>query len=361
MSNLRSQFKATSVVSLKKKKEEDDKLVGVKTNNTDFIEITGDGKSNKIRLAPKFQEEESFYHLRVVTWVKIEKKDGTDMIRVPVLNAGVHGNGAIDIIESYIKFVISRLNANKEDDKKKIDLINDWKNGLKKTTSHWAYGWKIVKDEAPKFGILDMNYTVREGINTLAIIEDDDEAIDIDPFTDPDSGIPILITYNKDEKDNKKKYKIQLSKSAYALTDEMLEELASKKPLTSVLKGVYGLKDFEIGLEGIRNFDYENEIELFDEDDFQEEILKIRSQFVRDEEEQAPKKSSKKVVEEDDEDEEEEEAPKKQTPKKQVPVQAAVEDDEDEEESEEEEEKTKAPKELSAKEKLAMLKEKMRK
>ena len=87
------------------------------------------------------------------------------------------------------------------------------------------------------------------------------------------------------------------------------------KPLSEVIYK-YGMRDFERALEGLQNFDEDNEIGLFDDDDWLEHLEEIKAQYDADEEEEKPKKSAKKVVNKDTS------APKK----------AVVEDEDDEEE-----------------------------
>ena len=163
---------------------------------------------------------------------------------------------------------------------------------------------------------------VRDAMNKLAFSEDEDEVIEVDPFTDPDEGLPVMVTYRKNP--NKKKgenfYEVSFPKkvSARPLTDEEIEYFMTLKPLNEILSK-YGMKDFERALEGLQNFDEENEIGLFDDEDWIEHLEEIKAQYDSDdsEEDSAPKKKTavKKAVkkayaksEEEDEEEEKNEA-----------------------------------------------------
>jgi len=314
MSNLsRDQFKATKVSDLKKLVETENAIVGSGGGNSrEFLNIE-DGL-NKIRLAPKFPDEKDFYLLRMVHWASVENNKG-EMKRIPILNAKTHGGMKKDIFEEYISLCTKMLKSPDQ-----IKALTDWKGGISSNSSWWSYGWELKKDKAPKFGIFEFKRSVRDQLNSLTIIEDDEEAIEIDPFTDADEGRPILLTYNKNAKDNKDKYKIQLSKNAYPLTDEMFDELISQEPLSKIMRNVYGKESFEKALEGIRNYDIDNELDIFDTEEFQQIISELRSEIDATAGDHQPKKSdskpkpSKAKVEE--EDEEEEEAPKKSsTPK----------------------------------------------
>jgi hypothetical protein len=196
---------------------------------------------------------------------------------------------------------------------------------------------------------------VRDAMNKLAFSEDEDEAIEVDPFTDPDEGLPILVKYMKNP--NKKKgenyYEVSFPKkvSARPLTDEEIEYFMTLKPLTEVIQK-YGMRDFEKALEGLQNFDEEHEMELFEDDAWLEHVEEIKAQYDGEEEEEddkpskkkTSKKVTKKVVEEEDEDEgdddsddeeEEEEKPKKKSAK--APAKKAAKKVEEEEEEDDEE------------------------
>jgi len=297
----RDQFKATSVSELKKLRDKEDKIVG-STGGRDFIEIQ-EG-INKIRLAPKFPNEKDFYLMRMVHWGSVESKDG-DLKRLPILNSKIHGGTELDIFEEYI----SKAKEELKNDVEKAKLITDWKTGISSVTSWWAYGWKLAKGENPKFGIFEFKKSVRDQLNSITIIEDDEEAIEIDPFTDVEEGKPIIVTYDPKAK-AADKYKTQLAKNALPLTDEMFEELTSKQPLSEMMRNVYTIQDFEKALEAIQNFDMENEIDIFDTEAFKSCIKAVKAQYSQDEKlvvKVEPKKveSSKKVVQVADEVEEE--------------------------------------------------------
>ena len=190
---------------------------------------------------------------------------------------------------------------------------------------------------------------VRDAMNKLAFSEDEDEVIEVDPFTDPDEGLPIMVTYRKNP--NKKKgenfYEVSFPKkvSARPLTDEEIEYFMTLKPLNEILSK-YGMKDFERALEGLQNFDEENEIGLFDDDDWIEHLEEIKAQYDSDdsEEDSAPKKKAVKKAYAKSEDDEEEEKDE------------ADEEEEDEEEEDEEEENDEDGDEFDSMDRVALKK-----
>ena len=158
---------------------------------------------------------------------------------------------------------------------------------------------------------------------------------------------------------NKKKgetyYEVSFPKKVTTrpLTDEEIEYFMGLKPLNELLPK-YGIRDFERALEGLQNFDEENEMGLFDDDDWLEHVEEIKAQYDGEEDDEddkpAKKKTSKKVTkksvedEDDDETEEEEEKPKsKSKTSKKKPEPEDEEEEETEEEPEEEEADEEAP------------------
>jgi len=349
----RSNFKATSTKSLKALKEKEDEMIGSRSSE-DFIEIK-EG-SNKIRLAPKFPGEEEFYIMAKRTWVPFEKDDG-EITRVTVFDSKLHGGTKLDIIDEYVKFCKANLDQDSKRDKEKLSIVLDWKKGLVPQTLWYAYGWKLVKDQEPKFGIFEFKKSIRDALCSIAIIEDEDEAVEIDPFTDLDEGLPIIVKYDPSAKEASKKYSVQLSKHAYPVDDEMFEQLSRKKPLTELYRNNYTLEDFEKALDGIKIFDIEYEIDLFDEDEFQEIVKEVKKQY---------KSLPKQSEEDEDEDEDEDEAPKK--PLSGKSKQSEEDEDEDEapkkplsgksKQSEEEDEKPKKTTRMSIEELRERLKNK---
>jgi hypothetical protein len=324
--DLRSQLKPTKITQLKKTVDSDNTIIGAVTNEYLSLE---DGKAIKIRLFPAHPGEERFYIPKKCYWLTRINDEG-DPKRFTVLDAVVHGGAKMDLVEQYAKMAKKKNLKNQ----KIIEAITGDKDSLNPSYSWVAYGAKVVADEdlAPK--LWEFKKMVRDGLNKLAFSEDEDEVIEIDPFTDPDDGIPVLVKYNKkpNRKAGENYYEVSFPKNAKArpLSDEEIEVFMALKPLTEAI-GSYSIKEFERALEGIQNFDEEHEIGLFEDDEWIELVEEIKAQFDGDDDDEKPAKkkvAKKKVVEEDDEDEEEDE-PKKPAKK---PAKKAVEDDDDEEE-----------------------------
>lgn len=347
---LRSQLKATPIKKLKKRVDEDNEMVGVGSN--EYLNLE-DGKTLKIRIFPAHPGVEDFYIPKKCYWLTVAGRDG-DPRRTTVLDSKVHGGTKWDLVEEYVKFAKKKWAK----DADKLDALTGTgqnRNSLNPSYTWLCYAAQVTADEELRAKLWEFKKMVRDAMNKLAFSEDEDEAIEVDPFTDPDEGLPILVKYMKNP--NKKKgenyYEVSFPKkvSARPLTDEEIEYFMTLKPLTEVLPK-YGMRDFEKALEGLQNFDEEHEMELFEDDAWLEHVEEIKAQYDGEEEEEddkpskkkTSKKVTKKVVEEEDEDEgdddsddeeEEEEKPKKKSAK--APAKKATKKVEEEEEEDDEE------------------------
>lgn len=322
MTNLRSQLKATSIKKLQKQVDADNEMVGT-GSSTEYLNLE-DGKTIKIRIFPAHPGQEEFYVAKKCYWLTFNTDDG-DTRRGTVLDSKVHGGTKWDVVEEYVKWAKKHIG----NDAEKLEALVG--NGPKSNSLNPQYSWlcyadRVNGDEQLRAKLWEFKKMVRDAMNKLAFSEDEDEVIEVDPFTDPDEGLPINVTYRKNP--NKKKgenyYEVAFPKkvSARPLTDEEIEYFMTLKPLSEVIYK-YGMRDFERALEGLQNFDEDNEIGLFDDDDWLEHLEEIKAQYDVDEEEEKSKKSAKKVVKK------EESAPKK-----------AVVEDEDEDDEEEDDDDT---------------------
>ena len=311
--SLRSQLKATSIKRLQKQIDEDNAMVGAQ-NSTEYLNLE-DGKTVKIRIFPGHPGVQDFYVAKKCYWLSFVGDDG-ETHRGTVLDSKVHGGTKFDVVEEYVKWAKKKIG----NDADKLEALVG--NGPKSNSLNPQYSWlcyadKINGDDQLRAKIWEFKKMVRDAMNKLAFSEDEDEVIEVDPFTDPDEGLPIMVTYRKNP--NKKKgenfYEVSFPKkvSARPLTDEEIEYFMTLKPLNEILSK-YGMKDFERALEGLQNFDEENEIGLFDDEDWIEHLEEIKAQYDSDDSEEdsepkkktAVKKAVKKEYAKSEEDEEEE-------------------------------------------------------
>ena len=327
--DLRSQLKATSIKRLQKQIDEDNAMVGAQSS-AEYLNLE-DGKTIKIRIFPCHPGQEDFYVARKCYWMSFVGDDG-EQHRGTVLDSRVHGGTKYDVVEEYVKYAKKKV-GNDADKLEALTGSGPKSNSLNPQYSWLCYADKINGDDQLRAKLWEFKKMVRDAINKLAFSEDEDEVIEVDPFTDPDEGLPIMVTYRKNP--NKKKgenfYEVAFPKkvSARPLTDEEIEYFMTLKPLSEVINR-YGMRDFERALEGLQNFDTENEIDLFEDEDWLEHLEEIKAQYdaEEDSEDSKPaKKATKKVVKKvaEPEDDEEEDEPEDNT-----------EEDSDEEDDEEE-------------------------
>lgn len=353
--DLRSQLKATPIKKLKKRVDEDNEIIGAQSN--EYLNLE-DGKTLKIRIFPAHPGVEDFYIPKKCYWLTVAGNDGEPR-RTTVLDSKVHGGTKWDLVEEYVKWAKKKWAK----DSDKLDALTGTgqnQNSLNPSYTWLCYADRMTGDEQLRAKLWEFKKMVRDALNKLAFSEDEDEPIEVDPFTDVDEGLPVMVKYMKNP--NKKKgenyYEVSFPKkvSARPLTDEEIEYFMTLKPLTEVIQK-YGMRDFERALEGLQNFDEEHEMELFDDDDWLEHVEEIKAQYDGDDSEEeddkpakkkTSKKVTKKVVEEeeededdsDDEEEEEEKPKKKSAPAKKTSkkVEEEEDDEEDEDETEEDDE-----------------------
>lgn len=342
-SDLRSKLKPTPIKSLKKTVDEDNEMIGVQNSN-EYLRLE-DGKTTKIRIFPAHPGEDNFYVKRKCYWLTFTGQDG-NTYRGTVNDSVVHGGTKKDICDEFMKY--AKKKWSKDSDRLSCFTGQD---GFGAQFTWLAYADEINPDEELKAKVWEFKKMVRDALNKLSFSEEDDDPIEVDPFTDPDEGLPVLV--KKLSKPNKKKgenyYEVSFPKkvSARPLTDEEIEYFMNLKPL-SELTPRYEMRDFERALEGLQTFDEENDLEMFEDEGWLEIVEEIKEQYDADSSDEdddedkpkkkvASKKTSKKVVEsEEDEDEEEEEkpAPKKTSKAGKKKPEPEPEDEEDEEDDE---------------------------
>ena len=347
MANFREKFKATKIKDLKKAVDKDDAMVGV--SNNDYLNLE-DGKTLKIRIFPAHPGYEQFYVPKKCYWLSFPAEDGGDNKRGTVLDSIVHGGTKMDLVQEYVKYAKKKYG----DDDDKMETLTGTgmnSNALNPQYSWLCYASIVTPDEELHPKVWEFKKMVRDALNKLAFDEDNDEPIEVDPFTDPDDGLVLAVKYLK--KPNKKKgenyYEVDFAKTgkkkeAYsrAITDEELEAFSRLKPLNEVVPR-YTKKEFDRALEGLQCWDEEFDFNLFDDDEWLEIVEAVKEQYNGssddDDEDEKPKKktvkqTSKKVEEEEDADDEEEKKPAKKSAKKKVEEEPEDSEDEDSEEEE---------------------------
>ena len=76
-------------------------------------------------------------------------------------------------------------------------------NSLNPQYSWLCYADKVSGDDQLRPKLWEFKKMVRDLLNKLAFSEDEDDVIEVDPFTDVDEGLPVMVKYMKNP--NKKK------------------------------------------------------------------------------------------------------------------------------------------------------------
>lgn len=192
-------MKATPIKSLKKQVDEDNEMIGAYAAN-EYLNLE-DGKTIKIRIFPAHPGVENFYLPKKCYWLSIAGNDG-DMRRAQVLDSRAHGGTKYDLVDEYVKWAKKKWAK----DSDRLDALTGTgpnSNSLNPQYSWLCYADRVTADDPLKAKVWEFKKMVRDALNKLAFSEDEDEAIEIDPFTDPDEGLPILVKYMKNP--NKKK------------------------------------------------------------------------------------------------------------------------------------------------------------
>lgn len=273
----RTKYQPTKMTEVKAQQKEVNKKIGY-SDNESIKWLSLDEGINRVRIYPKHPGTKSFSYPVVKHWMEqeIEKDGKKEVKRRSIYNSKTHAGTEKDIIEEYIDFVTKQLMEeipDEEELKLRLQPLSHWKTGIKPKTEWVMYASLLDKKGKPEFGFLSLSNATKEKLNSLAVDEEADEPITIDPFTDIDKGKVVKILYNPNSKDFKDYYKISFYIKddmviKYPLSDKELETFAELDSLESLYTNNYTGKDFQKALNALRMFDEKNKFNVFDHDDW---------------------------------------------------------------------------------------------
>jgi hypothetical protein len=286
----RSKFRSSSASDMAAKQADINQKRPGQGERAGYFKI--ENGDNIFRIAPFHPDGGGnlFYEFKTVSWlsVEMEKKDdagnvlGKEIRQKSIFNSKVHGNVDLDLVESYIDIA-------------KKDIIPAYVTAIKGGPAHFSAVWeKIVgkKDSQSKkgdkyqpikpsdsvamyaskgtknadgtikwsdWGILEVKKTIKEAMNKLAA-----ECNEIDPFSDPEEGIPVVITKNPNAKIPADWYSTTLLKTRTKdgfifdkapLSDAQLTSLLNLQPLYKTFVNSFKHKDLKYQLEGLQRLD----------------------------------------------------------------------------------------------------------
>lgn len=308
----RTKVKATPMAVLKKQEEEYAKARPERGGDRDFTTHKIEEGTNIFRFFPPHPEGggSSFGEARCVSYLTVKRpKRGEDKKIIegefedklfPIFNAKVHGGLTKDPVESYMDF--AKNTAIPEfvgDDTEKGELIwkeivGDFKSklqGIKPKDGTEVYAMKKQKDGTwSKVGRLEFTKSVKQQLMDVAIEFSSGDDTTPDPFTDPDEGIAVIIENSGSGFD---RYKVSLESKRdkltqtfipTPLTDEQGEEWMKLEPLYKLYVNSYKRSDFNMQVEGLKNFDdylakKKYPIQVFGYDAFLDTLAEIEAQL----------------------------------------------------------------------------------
>jgi len=306
----RSKYRSTSTAALVDKDKEIDKKMGrSEGQRADFLSI--DNGKNVFRIYPPHANDGGvlFAEPKVVTFLPIwvEEKDDKGKVKKVlkqknVFNGKVHGKLTKDLVEEYINFVKKIASDKGLSGDDYTDFLSPLygvyskdpakrKQGITYRNSWVLYADKHEGDKTT-FGRLEIGKSVKERLNKLAAsTESSDEPAGVDPFTGVEDGRAIIITYNKDADKPQDYYTTELDNSTtkvqgmtlvktYPLSDEQLEHLETFPSLVKLFHNVFSRRDFDLQLDGLKNFDEANEnYQVFSYDEWFDIVDSIEKQL----------------------------------------------------------------------------------
>lgn len=305
----RSRFKGAKLSTLKETKEKADEknvrlLGGSSTGRANFLEVK-EGR-NIFRIMPPHNPEDSTYQPFRSATLECdvpEMKDGketgkTEKKNKKIFIATVHGNDEVkalkkDPIELYIKYVSDMAGACQDKDERQKflapvtgyrDKAGKWVWGIMPSTSYICYaleGGKLGRLELWDKWTKDMDKIVAK------IEEEEDQPLEIDPFSNPEEGYPLIIDKEKNDKNKfehvidrltqKKRQTWEDFCNEHKITDDQLKELMEKESLKDLYVGVYSKRDFDLAVNGLRSFDKRYKYDVFENDEFIKELKEIEA------------------------------------------------------------------------------------
>jgi hypothetical protein len=279
-----------------------------------------------------------------------EKTAETEVKEKNILNATVHGKGIdADPIDLYIKYVYEYANetydAKDPNEKKEKEAYLKYLTGYRGPQG-WVWGIKFKKasiayavNAEGDIARAEFWTAWTEEMDKIAArLEDSDDVMDTDPFSNPDEGYPIIINREKEGKKNVYTIynKAQGRKESWdeycekhRVTDEQFMEIEKMKSLTELYRGVYKKSDFNFAIDGLERFDKAHGYGIFEIPEFIDELEKIEAQCpVNEREEIEEGKDLEKAFEKKEEKTEAKpstkKAPAKRAPAKKAPAKKKV-------------------------------------
>jgi len=261
---------------------------------------------NKFRLYPAHPNEKGHsFVVPVQRWwlsVEVEERDDNNkvimegrspkmkIVRKRVFDGRVHSKIGKDVVNEYIEFLTKTLKSDGLDEaavtEKLLPIYGRYSpvpaqrvNGITGKPEWVMYAEKVHGD-VRTFGKLPIGKAVKIRLNDLIARESADEPIGSEatnPFTDPDDGRLLEITYNSKATKAADYYKSEIDSSydketkmikLMPLSDDDLGKFMEFDSLHEQYVDCYTTRDFSLAMEGLKNLDTENDFGVFQHEAF---------------------------------------------------------------------------------------------
>jgi hypothetical protein len=313
----RTKFKATPLAVTQSQEDEQQALQPYGGGGTDFLKLEeGD---NYLRIYPAHPDGESFTMFKsqvflpvMVTYKNDQGVEVTELKRMPVMNAIYHSDiMEKDVVNEYMAFAkeFVKPNVNPQEWGRIWGLITGREDSLKSSDAWVVYGGLDNLKVSGEFGKIDVKKSIKNSMNKIAAEMAKDRGID--PFTDPDTGIRLIINKNKARGEaGGDWYETTLESQMVdsftktfiptPLSDEQLEIFVKQEPLEKMYKNVYSQEDFVQAMEGLERWDTQNKIGIWNYQEFRvilNELADVADKLpIRTEQKEVPAQSAAPIA-----------------------------------------------------------------
>jgi len=175
----------------------------------------------------------------------------------------------------------------------------------------WVMYADKLEGDKKEFCRLSIGKAVKNALNELCAIESADSPIGTEsnnPFTDLDEGRALIIKYNSKATKAADYYSTYIDSTLikgsggrvqlHPLSDDDLLKFEKYESLDSMYNNNYTSHDFELALAGLRIVDEENGYGVFDYDDFLDICEKLASKYPDKDSKEAPKAEKSEPIDE---------------------------------------------------------------
>lgn len=224
----------------------------------------------------------------------------------PVFNSKLHGNTPKDLVEEYYKIGVAIGEGMKDPEKKKgylAKLNGQYSDnaqyrlpGISYKLTYEMYADKLgAGAQVLEFGRLAVSKSVKDKMNQVAAYESSNDPLGMDPYSDPNTGLPVVITKQQQAPKGQPQIKPndmylatidknfdRASKTLieYPLSDEQLEKFLTFPSLHKLFRGAFKKSDFELQLTGLEMFDADYSMGIFHTDEFLNIAEEISNYYV---------------------------------------------------------------------------------